>query len=60
MSEEDVFNFEGGIQAEEGEDAGHLSGFTPSLPPDVRLSDFTVIILKFIPVIFFQIHPDSQ
>ena len=37
MSEDDVFNFDGGIQAEEGEDAGHLAGFTPPPPPDVRL-----------------------
>ncbi|XP_063678304.1 anoctamin-7-like isoform X2 [Bolinopsis microptera] len=31
MSDADVFNFEGGIQLEEGEDTGHLAGFTP--PP---------------------------
>ena len=38
MSDSDLFNLEGGVQAEEGVDAGHLSGFTPSVPSEVRLS----------------------
>ena len=36
MSDDDVFNLDGGIQLEEGEDTGHLAGFTPPPSHDVR------------------------
>ena len=44
MSDSDVFNLEGGVQAEEGVDAGHLSGFTPSVPSEVRLIGIFILL----------------
>ena len=50
MSDSDVFNLEGGVQAEEGVDAGHLSGFTPSVPSEVRLIGIFILLCAFVPV----------